>query len=249
MITAFPLSQENMIGFTIDGDIDEEGMSRLLLALEAKVAAHDRVRLLGNIKQIGGLDSFQQFIKLLRAKADLWGKVEKYAILTDYGWLSSLTNAADWLTTRMEVRTFPLSDGERAHQWLRLDPLTPDPSRSEGFRELELGPPHVLAIAVRDRLHPDDHERLALLVAKKVADHGQAKLLIDLRDFEGTTIKGVYEDLTASARIFPSLERVAFVGDQSWLKAGIKVSDLLTPGLEMAAFPSTELRRAVGWLD
>ena len=37
MVTVFPLSQDNMLGFTLDGEVDEPGMRKLLMAVEAKV--------------------------------------------------------------------------------------------------------------------------------------------------------------------------------------------------------------------
>ncbi len=71
MISVFPLSQSNLLGFTLDGEVDDEGMRKLLMAVEAKVITHGKLRLLGNIKNIGGFQDFQTFWKLLKAKTEL----------------------------------------------------------------------------------------------------------------------------------------------------------------------------------
>lgn len=246
MITAFPLSQPSMLGFTIDGEVDDEGLRRLLLALEAKVAAHGRVRLLGNVKRIGSFESFESFGKLLRAKSGVWDHVEKYAILTDHDWLGMITSGVDWLTPRTEVRTFKLSEGEVAHQWLKLPPVVPPPA--EGFREVDLADGHLLGIAIIGKLNVPDYDRLNSLIEEQVKKHGRAKLLIEIVDLGDLSFRTLLEDLRTGIRFYRKLDRVAFVGDQGWLRPSAALGDLILPGVEVAAFGTTDRGRAVAWL-
>ena len=249
MVTIFPLSQDNMLGFTLDGEVDEEGMRKLLMAVEAKVVTHGRLRLLGNIKNVGGFQSYQSFWNIIKAKKELLSKIEKYAILTDHGWLGTLSEGIDWLSPNMEVKTFRLNEGEIAHQWLQRDGERQQRAAgAPSIKEVDLGDDQLLGLAIIGKLTQADYDRINFLVEEKVRHHGRARILLEIVSTEGINARTLWEDLKASLKLYKDLERVAIVGDQSWLKTSVKLSDLLTPGLELAAFSTAERRRAIGWL-
>ncbi|THH40376.1 SpoIIAA family protein [Neolewinella litorea] len=247
MVTIFPLSQDNMLGFTLDGEVDDEGMRKLLMAVEAKVITHGKLRLLGNIKNVSGFASYQSFWNTIKTKKELLDKVEKYAILTDHGWLSTLSEGIDWLAPHMEVKTFRLNEGEVAHQWLRLD--REEPSKVEAVKEIDLGDPRLLGLAIVGKLTTADYDRINLLVEEKVKHYGKARILLEVISTDGINARTLWEDLKTSLRLYKDLERVAIIGDQTWLKTSVKLSDLLTPGLDLAAFSTVERKRAIAWLD
>ncbi len=247
MVTIFPLSQPKMLGFTLDGEVDEEGMRKLLMAIEAKVVTHGRIRLLGNIKNLSGFSNYQLFWNAIKDKKELLDKIEKYAILTDHGWLSAISGGIDYFTTRMEVKTFKLSEGETAHQWLRSE--REEPQTSVSVKEVDLGDERLLGLAIVGKLRTADYDRINVLVEEKVKHYGRARVLLEIVSTDGINARTLWEDLKASIKFYKDLERVAIIGDQSWLKTSVKLSDLLTPGLELAAFSSIERKRAIAWLD
>ena len=247
MVTVFPLSQPNMLGFTLDGEVDEEGMRKLLMAIEAKVVTHGRIRLLGNIKNVSGIGNYQSFWNTIKGKKDLLDKIEKYAVLTDHGWLSAITGGIEYFTNRMEVKTFRLSEGEVAHRWLQS--ATEEPQHAHSIKEVDLGDERLLGLAIVGKLHRADYDRLNVLVEEKVRHYGKARILLEIVSTDGINARTLWEDLKASLKFYKDLERVAIIGDQSWLKTSVKLSDLLTPGLELAAFSSVERKRAIAWLD
>lgn len=247
MVTIFPLSQDNMLGFTLDGEVDDEGMRKLLMAVEAKVITHGKLRLLGNIKNVSGFANYQSFWNTIKTKKELLDKVEKYAILTDHGWLSTITEGIDWLAPRMEVRTFRLNEGEVAHQWLRQD--VDEPKTAEAVKEVDLGDPRLLGLAIVGKLTTADYDHINLLVEEKVKHYGRARILLEVVSTDGINARTLWEDLKTSLRLYKDLERVAIIGDQTWLKTSVKLSDLLTPGLDLAAFSTVERKRAIAWLD
>lgn len=245
MVTVFPLSQSNMLGFTLDGEVDEEGMRRLLTAAEAKVLTHGKLRLLGNIKNLGGVSSYQSFWDTLKAKRELFGKVERYAILTDQAWLSALASGVDWLSGDMEVKVFGLAEGEVAHQWLGRERKA---GGVDSVREVALENERLLGLSIRGQLTKNDYDRINRLIGEKVSRYGRARLLVEIDQLEGVTARALWEDLRAALRFYSDLERVAVVGDQGWLKTSIKVGDLLTPGVDMASFATADRQRAISWL-
>jgi len=247
MISVFPLSQSNLLGFTLDGEVDDEGMRKLLMAVEAKVITHGKLRLLGNIKNIGGFQDFQTFWTLLKAKTELWDQIEKYAILTDKSWLASLTGSLDWLTPRMEVKTFGIDEGELAHEWLKLDPA--EEEASEALKEIDLGTQRLLGIAIIGKMELADYDRLNVLIEEQAAKYGKARIMLEIVTSAGFSGKALMEDLKTSVKQYKNVERMAIIGDQSWLKTTVRLSDLLTPGLELSAFGTTERKRAIAWLE
>ncbi|PPK88627.1 SpoIIAA-like protein [Neolewinella xylanilytica] len=247
MVSVFPLSQPNMLGFTLDGEVDEEGMRKLLMAIEAKVVTHGRIRLLGNIKNVSGFANYQSFWDTIKGKRDLLDRIEKYAVLTDHGWLSAITGGIDYFTTRMEVKTFKLSEGELAHQWLQGDREAP--ATAAAVKEIDLGDERLLGLAIVGQLYPADYDRINVLIGEKVKHYGKARILLEVIGTDGIKARKPWEDLKASLKFYKDIERVAIIGDQSWLKTSVKLSDLLTPGLELAAFSSIERKRAIAWLD
>ena len=244
MISVFPLSQPNMLGFTLDGEVDDDGVRKLLIAVEAKVMTHGKLRLLGNVKNLGGFQSFQTFWDALKLKRDLWDKIEKYAILTDHDWLASITGSLHWLTPRMEIKTFRLSEGELAHAWLKLDPAGP---KSEGLKLIDLGDSRLLGLAIIGKMTVADYDRINVLVQEQATKYGQARIMLEVVDTEFSG-QALLEDVKASIKNYKLVERVAIIGDQSWLKSTVKLGDLLTPGLDLAAFNTRERKRAVAWL-
>ncbi len=244
MISVFPLSQPNMLGFTLDGDIDDAGMEKALMAIEAKTLTHGKIRLLGNVKQIGSFDSFQTFWKGVKAKKGLIDNIEKYAILTDHGWLASLTGSLDWLTPRMEVKTFRLAEGELAHEWLKLAPTK---APSEGLKVLDLGDPSILGLAIIGNMAAADYDRINRLIESQAVTYDRVKILLEVVD-AGFSGQALIEDIKSSIKNYKHVERIALIGDQTWLKTTVKLGDLLTPGLELAAFTTRERKRAVSWL-
>lgn len=245
MLTVFPLSQDNLLGFTLDGEIDDQGINMFLTAVEAKILTHGKIRLLGNIKNIGGFDSFRTFWDTLRAKKDLWDKIEKYAILSDSSLLQSAIGNLDWLAGHIEIKTFALSEGEVAHEWLKA-PLEPKESKALKFIEME--PSNILGLAIVDKMQVADYEKFNYHLEDHVSKFGKARIFLEIVDLKGVSLRAVYEDIKTAVKHYSSIERMAIIGDQSWLKSSVKVSDLLTPGLDMAAFGTDERQRAIDWL-
>lgn len=245
MLSVFPLSQENMLGFTIDGEIDAAGMRRFLTAVEAKVLAHDKIRLLGNIKDIGGFDSFQTFWSSLKAKKELWEKIEKYAVLTDSAILKNTTNSLDWVAPHIVIKTFSLNEGELAHQWLKEAIDVPE---SEGINIIDLGHHNLVGIAIVGKLEVADYDKISYHIQDVAEQHGKARIFLEVVNLQGISFRALWEDIKTSVKHYGDIERVAIVGDQSWLKASVKIGDVLTPGLDMAAFNANERQRAINWL-
>ena len=80
---------------------------------------------------------------------------------------------------------------------------------------------------------------------------GRATLLVDLRGVEDVTMKAFAADVAATGRLLPKLarlERVAVVGDASWLDALARGQRSALPRLRVRAFEADGIDAARRWL-
>ncbi|MEO0626627.1 MAG: STAS/SEC14 domain-containing protein, partial [Bacteroidota bacterium] len=178
--------------------------------------------------------------------AEYWDHIEKYAVLTDSDLLSGLTGSIDWLTSGLLIKSFPLSAGEEAHQWL-AEPMPEEPPPA--LRQIELANTRLLGLAIVGQLTQKDYDLLDVLIEDQKKEYGKARIYLEIVDLQGISFRAIWQDLRTTIKHYTQIERIAIVGDQSWLKATIKVSDLMTPGLDMQAFPTEERQRALNWLE
>ncbi len=115
--------------------------------------------------------------------------------------------------------------------------------RRTAFTELEL-----TGSAIVDK---HDVRRAAEALESALEGDGRAVLLIDLRAVEDVTMKAFAGDAAAGARLLPMLkrlERVAIVGDASWLRSLERLRGSALPGLQVRAFDGDAVDAARRWL-
>jgi hypothetical protein len=60
------------------------------------------------------------------------------------------------------------------------------------------------------------------------------------------TLKAVWEEFKAAINYYSRIEKVAITGQEGWLKSAAKISDFLTPGIDVRYFEEAE--EAKNWL-
>lgn len=245
MITSIPLNIANGVGFHIDGPVDETGLQRLLSEVETRKNMHGKVRILIVFERMGGWDSFRAFWSNLRGKAQLWNAVEKYAIVTDKEWIDRLADMADWVAPQMDIETFRLAQRTEAEAWLAAPPRKP---LARAIHLQHTDEDRILAIGVNGKLTAADYEKLDALLNHQYDRYGKLRILLHIEDLQGITLRAFWEDLRTGIRNYSKIERVAVLGSQNWLKPAVKISDLISPGIDMQFFPETDRQRAIGWL-
>ncbi len=77
-------------------------------------------------------------------------------------------------------------------------------------------PQSLLAIEVRGRVAQADYERFAADLARLAATGGRARVLVELRGFEGQEPGSGWEALGRDLGPLGGIERLAVVGDRRW---------------------------------
>lgn len=231
---------DRTIAFRLDGKVDQRGMDELLGRLEGSAG---KVRLLGEIRDIDGWDDVQSLFSNIRAKFAALGKIERYAILANKGWIETLARVADFVTPSFPLRHFGLAERDKALEWL----ASPAPDRGLQITELEAD--NVLGFAIVAPLTDVDYTVINAVFDAQIAKFGEIRLLIMMIEFEGfSSISALLEDLRTGINYYGKIKKVGFMGRKDWLATATKVGDLLTPGMKLRHFPLGQREAAVAWL-
>jgi hypothetical protein len=108
----------NIYSFTLDGKIDEGGMTALYNILKDK-SRNGKINLLAIYKDFDGFDSFKAFIEGIKLDFAAIGNIEKYAILTDKKWVKTLAEVESKILPGITMKGFSLDEEDKALAWLK----------------------------------------------------------------------------------------------------------------------------------
>lgn len=120
MIDPIPFEAPNVIGFKVNGSIDDEGFRQAVNEIETALKNDQPVRVYAEVEALGGL-SIDTFFENLKFKFQLFGQLdrfEKEAIVSDKRWIETLTKAGDKLFPSIEVKYFSFAQKDEALAWI-----------------------------------------------------------------------------------------------------------------------------------
>jgi hypothetical protein len=106
-----------VVDIVVDGALTRADYDVVVAALDAAIAAHGTLRVVETIKSVGRIDPSLWWKDLHWAFAN-FGKIGRCAVVTDQGWVGSITRAVAAVMPS-EIRVFPLAEGESARAWVR----------------------------------------------------------------------------------------------------------------------------------
>ena len=121
MIEPILFEEPHIIGFVLDGKIDDEGFEKAVAAIEDALANNERIRVYAEVKTLGGM-SPETFFENLKFKSKLFRQLEKFekeAVVSDKSWIENLVKVSDKLFPSVEVRYFAFDEKEDALAWVR----------------------------------------------------------------------------------------------------------------------------------
>jgi hypothetical protein len=105
-----------------------------------------------------------------------------------------------------------------------------------------------LVVHLRGKLLKEDYSRFAPEVERLIREHGKIRILVDMHDFHGWTIGGLWEDIKFDAKHFNHIERVAMVGDKRWEEWMAKFCRPFTTA-KIRYFDQSHMAEARAWID
>ncbi|WP_420459082.1 STAS/SEC14 domain-containing protein [Neolewinella sp.] len=247
MITFATTTQPDIVSYTIDGTFDGRKVNEVVSRIKETADRQGKIRLLGVIKSLDGITNLAGVFKNFGHQLGLIRQVEKYAIMTDKKWLSTLANIEGFFVPNMDVKTFSLDQRERAMQWLSK----PTADATRNVTSLDVAGEHALGIRIAGTLGRADYDfinqRIDTQLMQGGDDEDELRLLIQVADFDGFTLRGFWEDIKSEVKYYSRIEKVALVTEKD-LSTVVNVADFITPGLEMKYFPGSQLEAAKTWL-
>jgi len=111
------IKDTNIYTFKVTDRIDEAGIAAFYQILRDN--KNERIRLLGEIDEIPGMQNFKTFIDAIGLDLRLIGKIEKYAIVSDIKWVRNVAQVENVITPRMQMQAFATDEKEAALEWLK----------------------------------------------------------------------------------------------------------------------------------
>jgi hypothetical protein len=120
MIDLIQFEEPNIVGFRLDGQIDEESFHNAVAAIEDALANNEGIRVYAEVKRVGGMP-LETFFENLKVKSQLFRQLEKFekeAVVSDKSWVETLVKVSDRLFPSVEVRYFTFDEQEKALAWV-----------------------------------------------------------------------------------------------------------------------------------
>lgn len=118
MMELIELQEDHIVGFRIDGKVDNETFDRMLAEVEDRLTRNEKLRLYVELVSLGGI-GLEALFKDMKFGLGNWRRFEREAVVTDQAWVSKIASVADRLMPSVEVKAFPTGDKEAALAWVR----------------------------------------------------------------------------------------------------------------------------------
>ncbi len=104
-----------------------------------------------------------------------------------------------------------------------------------------------LVVNLSGKLLKRDYGHFVPEVERLIQQHGKIRILMDMRDFHGWTLGGLWEDIKFDAKHFKDIERVAMVGEKKWEKWMAMFCRPFTTA-EIRYFDQSQADQAYDWI-
>ncbi len=239
MIEVKTASPDNQIEIRMSGRVTQtEYEATLIPALEKALGHTDHLRVLAIVDE--GFTGFDLGAAWADTKMGLahWRGFDRAALATDSAAMSLATRAFAPIMP-CPVRVVPLAQVAEARAWLR-----------EAFGSIhvrDLGGP-AIEVTLHGKPDPEDYARTSDRLDAHIKAHGDLRLLLDMRAFEG------WQGLSALAAHFRiarshigQASRVAMVGDKGWQHMAERVGRHIVHA-DMRYFDGAAHDDAVAWI-
>jgi len=120
-------------------------------------------------------------------------------------------------------------------------------TREQGIALKEVNEGKLLEVEMTGKLTSKDYERLVPEVDRLVHKHGKVRILVEMHDFRGWTVGGLWQDIKFDLKHFGDIERLAMVGEKPW-QHGMAVFCKPFTGAKIQYFEHKDAEQARAWL-
>ena len=107
---------------------------------------------------------------------------------------------------------------------------------------------NVATFVVGGEVTREEYDRVRPRFRSFVEEHGNVRLLLEVRDLKDVGIRAVLEDLELTTEHLRDFDRVALVSDADWHHTMADAFGAVTPG-DVATFERSDRAEAEEWLE
>lgn len=244
MFKKLNISEGNLLAYELDGEIDEKGIEQFHQEMEDLFERKEKVRLYIEFKNFKGWDGVNAFELTMKSKLLSWGKLGKYAVVTDKPFLHRSAPFTDFITPRYPVKVFSTEDRDKAVEWIQKPIEAPDLQ----VEILTLNTEGVVGFAVNGKLGSPEYEVINKVLSEVVIAYPKLRVLVEVRDWEGWTLTGMWDDFKTGIDYYRHFEKFALVSGESFIATAAKLGNLFNPIGEMKHFAPEQKEAAIKWL-
>lgn len=125
MLRLHPDTPSHVVAYEIDGTVTAPDLAGLYRAVERAMDGTRPVHLYGEIHGVGGLtlDALSANVRRSLALLPRIGRVDRYAVVSDRGWITAAATVQGAVIPGLTVRTWPTSGREDALAWASEPPV------------------------------------------------------------------------------------------------------------------------------
>ena len=105
-----------------------------------------------------------------------------------------------------------------------------------------------VAVAVEGTLTHEDYDKLIPYLEKAIESAGPIRVFCDMEKFEGMELQAMWDDLKFAFHHMKDIERLAVIGDKTWLEWCIALTGPLVKS-EVRYFDPAQRDEAWEWLS
>ena len=118
MLELIPFEEGNVIGFRLNGRIEDDEFDEAVGLIEKKLKEYKKLRVYAEIEKVGGM-SVNTFMKDIHFKLRHWMDFEREAVVSDKRWIETWVRFASRFFPHIKVKHFSFEEAEEAKEWIR----------------------------------------------------------------------------------------------------------------------------------
>lgn len=245
MFKKLNISEGNLLAYELEGEIDESGIELFYRDLKELSDRKEKVRLYLEFKNFKGWDGVNAFELTMKSKLMSWGKIGKYAVVTDTPFLHNSAPLADFITPNYPVKVFSNAEKQKAIDWIQ-EPITPPELQIE---LMHLNLEGVVGFVVKGKLGSHEYEVINKVLAEIVEIYPEVNLLVEITNWKGWTLAGMWDDFRTGIEYYRHISKFALISGESIVEAAAKVSGLISPKMKVKHFAPEQKQEAINWLS
>ncbi|QCX38731.1 STAS/SEC14 domain-containing protein [Aureibaculum algae] len=233
------LNLETTVSTIIEESINQKVIDRLYTEMKGVIDSNGEVNLIIQANDIKSIKNLKSFFSDIKDKWFVLKHLRKFAIVTDKDWIENLTEIVGVLTPKVELKEFDMVDMDEAIDWVNSPTINEKHGMAIWPKE------NFLHLIVYDKLTMIDYK----ILNRTMRDYEkEVSLLIQFLDFEGITLRAFLEDLKMGFSHYRKFKKIAIVPNKN-IESLIKITNLVTPGIQFKSFDYHEMDIAAKWLN